>query len=207
MLTLPADTQTGEGIGLYLLSFASSPPPRTAERPPLQFLLRYLITSWADTPQKAHDLLGQLIFAAMQNADFTVDLDPLPAETWLALKLIPRPSFILSIPIRQDRPKPKAEYVRGPLSVKSEPMAPFVGKVVGPGGIPISGARVEVPSLQLFNYTDANGQFQFAGLPAQQAKKELRILAKGRQMDVTVDQPADTNQTVVIQFDPLKAVD
>ncbi len=203
-LTLPGDSPTGEGVSLYLLAFADSPPPRTASRPPLQFRLRYLITSWADTPQKAHLLLGQLIFAAMQTADFSVELDPLPAGTWLALRLVPRPSFVLSVPIRQDRPAPKVGYVREPLSLSTEPMTPFVGRLVGPGGIPVSGARVELPGLQLYSYTDANGQFTFTALPAQPLKRELRILAKGRQLTVTVDQPPDSSQAVVIQFDPLE---
>ena len=205
-LALPADAPSGEGASLYLLSLANCPPPRTADRPPLQIMLRYLVTTWAATPQRAHQLLGDLAFAAMQNADYTVDLDPLPAESWLALKLSPRPSFILSLPVRQERPKLKVDYVRSALTVKPEPMTTLVGQVVGPGNMPIPGARVELTSLNLFNYTDVNGQFRFLGLPSQAGKRSLHILAKGRQFDVTVDSPPDSDKPVIIQFDPLSPI-
>ena len=200
-LALPVDAPapTGEGVSLYLLSFANCPPPRTNERPPLQILLRYLVTTWATTPQKAHQLLGDLAFAAMGVSEFSIDLDPLPAETWLALKLVPRPAFMLSLPVRQERPKARVEYVRSALSVKTEPMSQLIGRVVGPGDLPIVGARVEITGLQLFNYTDANGQFRFLGLPGMSGKRDIRILAKGRQFDVTVD----ASKPVVIQFEPV----
>lgn len=202
-LALPTESPAGEGVSLYLLSFANCPPPRTSERPPLQILLRYLVTAWAATQQKSHQLLGDLAFAAMATAEFTVDLDPQPPDMWLALKLTPRPAFILSLPVRQERQKARVEYVRSALIVKAEPMTQLVGRVVGPGELPIAGARVEIPSLQLFNYTDANGQFRFLGLPGASAKRELRVMAKGRQFDVTVDSPSDTTRPVVIQFDPM----
>jgi hypothetical protein len=147
-------------------------------------------------------LLGDLAFAAMGTSEFTVDLDPPPPELWLALKLTPRPSFFLSLPVRQERPKAKVDYVRSALVVKAEPMTQLVGRLVGPGEQPVAGARVEIPSLQMFNYTDSNGQFRFMGLPGASAKRELRVMAKGRQFDVTVDSPTDANKPVVIQFDP-----
>ena len=202
-LTLPAEAPSGEGVNLYLLSFANCPPARTNERPPLQIMLRYLITTWAATPQKAHQMLGDLAFAAMSTSEFTVDLDPLSAELWLALKLTPRPAFIFSLPVRQERPKARVDYVRSALTVKAEPMSQLVGRVIGPGDLPIVGARVEIPNLQLFNYTDVNGQFRFLGLPGTGGKRELRIQAKGRQFDVTVDAPSDAAKPIVIQFDPL----
>ncbi|HEY3288794.1 MAG TPA: carboxypeptidase regulatory-like domain-containing protein [Anaerolineae bacterium] len=201
-LALPTESPSGEGVSLYLLSFANCPPPRTSDRPPLQILLRYLVTAWAATQQKSHQLLGDLAFAAMGTAEFTVDLDPPPPELWLALRLTPRPSFLLSLPVRQERPKAKVDYVRSALVVKAEPMTQLVGRLVGPGEQPVAGARVEIPSLQMFNYTDSNGQFRFMGLPGASAKRELRVMAKGRQFDVTVDSPTDANKPVVIQFDP-----
>ncbi len=204
-LAAPPDAPTGEGVSAFLLALANCPPLRTAGRPPLQIMLHYLISTWAATPQRAHQLLGDLAFAAMQTADYTIDLDPLPPETWLALRLAPRPAFVLSMPVRQERPLPKVEYVRSPLSVQPEPMTTLAGQIVGPGNLAIPGARVEIPSLNLAAYSDANGLFRFLGLPVQAGKRNLRVLAKGRQFDISVDSPADSDKPVVIQFDPFAA--
>jgi hypothetical protein len=204
-LSLLPETQTNDSITLYLLSFANSPSLRTTKRPPLKLLLRYLVMSWADTPQKAHKLLGQVAFAAMQNPEFTVDLDPLPAESWLALKIAPRPSFILSVPLSQDRPEPPVKLVRTQLSAQFQPTTQFVGRLMGPNGVPVVGARVELLALQLFEYTDANGQFRFATLPSEPKKIDLRVSAKGRQLNVTVEPGGEPSQPVIVPFDPFEA--
>lgn len=201
-LALPLDIPTGEGISLYLLSFANHPALRTSKRPPLQILLRYLVTSWSTSPEIAHDLLGQVIFSALQEAEFVVDLDSLSAETWTALKLIPRPSFILSLPLRQERPEPKSQYVRVPLITRIGPTVSLAGRVLGPDDTPIVGALVELPSMQVSHYTDVNGEFLFTALPSEPRTMMLRVRAKGQTFSVSVDQPYDANKPMVIRFDP-----
>ena len=59
------DRLPSPGIGLYLLALAENPPLQGAQRAPLQFWLRYLVTAWAETSRQAHAILGELLLAAM----------------------------------------------------------------------------------------------------------------------------------------------
>ena len=102
-------------MGLYLLALAGAPPPRTRARTPLQFNLRYLVTTWSPQRQEEHRLLGKLLFAALEREDLEVDLTPLPGELWTALGIRPRPAFVLEVQARRDRPEPRAPRVRGPV--------------------------------------------------------------------------------------------
>ena len=55
---------------------------------------------------------------------------------------------------------------------------PLWGQVLGPGGLPLAGAAVEVPALQLFTSADASGRFRFANVPARPPPR-LVVRAKG----------------------------
>ncbi len=115
-LELPGNWQTdGQGISLYLLELVEYPSLRGAQVPPLQLSLRYLLTTWARELETAHHWLGQLVFAAMAQPGFDVELGPVPAATWSAFGLAPRPSFFLRVPLRQERPSPAMPTVRVPL--------------------------------------------------------------------------------------------
>ncbi len=93
-LAAPSGTETGRGIGLYLMELMHTPPPRGARRPPLQISLRYLVTTWAEKSEEAHRMLGELVFAAMEHPEFEVERDPVPVTLWTALGVAPRPSFM-----------------------------------------------------------------------------------------------------------------
>ncbi|MCU0518329.1 MAG: DUF4255 domain-containing protein, partial [Oscillatoria sp. Prado101] len=82
------------------------PPLRGSQRTPLQAAARYLVTTWAGTPEDAHRLLGDLLFAAMDSAAFQAELNPLPAAAWTAFGLPPQPSFVLRVPLQIARPQP-----------------------------------------------------------------------------------------------------
>ncbi len=198
-LAAPKPSQTDRGVSLYLLELKDKPAPRSNTRPPLQIELRYLITAWANEPEQAHSLLGQLIFAAMGNTDFEVDLEPLPAATWTAFGVPPQPSFILVVPLRQDRPEPATKLVRKPMVLQTSSIVSLRGVVLGPEDTPIVNARVEIPMLQLYELTDTRGRFRFASVPDNPRKKLLRVRAKGRALDVNVE-PTDS-EPVVIHFD------
>src|SRR5436190_19967220 len=92
-LAAPKPGETSRGVGLYLLELRDKPVPRGNTRPPIQIELHYLVTARASDPADSHALLSQLIFAAMANPDFEVDLEPLPATTWAAFGVPPQPSF------------------------------------------------------------------------------------------------------------------
>jgi hypothetical protein len=200
-LSPPNDSHTGRGVSLYLLEFIPQPPSGNARRLPLQLALRYLVTTWADTPEEAHRLLGNLVFAAMESAEFQVELEPFPITAWTAFHVIPRPAFVLRVPLRLERPEPPTKLVRKPMVLKTVVASSLHGVVLTPDDVPLAGATVELPALQLTEHTDANGHFRFAAVPAQPHPRQLRIKAKGRELDVTIEQPGSEHEPLVIRFD------
>jgi hypothetical protein len=198
-LAPPSDAPSDDEINLYLLELAERPPARGARRPPLQLTLRYLVTAWASQTEEAHRLLGELAFAAMEHPDFEVKLNPIPAKTWEALGVIPRPSFILQVPLRKEQPAPPTQYVREPLVVQATPVTSLGGTILGPDDVPIARAVVEIPSLQLSTRTDTHGRFTFANVPADPLPKKLLVKAKGRTLQVTTQQ-FTPDEPLVIRF-------
>lgn len=197
----PGDMQGRQGINCYLLELVENPPVQGSKRAPLQFALHYLVTCWAETPLGAQRLLSALIVAVMQHEQYEALLKPVAAETWTALGTIPRPSFLLRVPVRMERATPVVPRVRSPIDVDSAPMTQFFGVVVGPGDIPLAGARVELPSLQRVTRTDAKGRFQLTGMAGEPRTTQLRISAKGKSLDMVVEQPATVGHALVIHFD------
>ncbi len=197
-LAPPEATESGKGVGLYLLELLHSQPPRSARRPPLLTTLRYLVTTHAPKPEDAHQMLGALVVAAFENPDFEVEQESLPVSLWSALGIAPRPSFVLRVPLRVDRPEKLAPLVRQPLIVKKLPLRGFAGRVVGPDDIPIMNARVELPALDLYTSTDSKGRFHFAAIPDAPGPKLLRVRAKGQEFSINTEQAdADTEPLVI----------
>jgi hypothetical protein len=200
-LSPPNDTQTGRGVSLYLLELAPQSPAGNTRRLPLQLSLRYLVTTWADTPEEAHRLLGNLAFAAMESTEFEVELEPIPLTAWAAFHAIPRPAFVMRMPLRVERPEPSTKLVRKPMVLKAALVASLYGVVLTPDDVPLAGATVEFPALQLTERTDTKGHFRFPAIPAEPATRQLRVKAKGRELDVTVDQSGSEHEPLVIHFD------
>jgi Carboxypeptidase regulatory-like domain/Pvc16 N-terminal domain len=204
-LTAPEAAEPGRGVGLYLLELLHTPAARTAQKPPLQITLRYLVTARADAPEEAHRLLGQLIFAALENAEFEVEPNAPAAELWGALGVAPRPSFVLRLPLRREqRPEQAAPRVRVPLVVKGAALTSLRGQVVGAGGVPVAGARVELPSASLSTRTDFEGRFTFPAVPASPRAQLLRVRAKGRDFSITAERAGDEDRTLVIHLQGLE---
>lgn len=85
----------GRGVALYLFDIAPAAPSQEGRRQRVEADVRYLITAWAAEPLEAHTLLSQLLFAALQNAEFEVDLQPPPIDVWRGFGLPPQPAFLL----------------------------------------------------------------------------------------------------------------
>jgi hypothetical protein len=203
--TAPKSAEEFKGIGLYLLELAVMPPPSTAKLPPLQIALRYLVTSWSDDPENAHRLLGDLIFAAMENPEFEVELQPVPMTVWSAFGVPPRPSFVLRVPLQRERAQPKVKTVRIASVVTTMATGSLHGIVSGPGDIPLSGAEVQVPALRLITHTDARGRFRFSALPGEGRPVTLRVKAKGHELSVTADRSyLEMSKPFMIRFDTLE---
>ena len=75
--------------------------------------------------------------------------------------------------------------------------------VVGPGDVPVMGARVECPALNRVTRTDGKGRFRLAAVPAAPPPQFL-VTAKGRQRWVSPDLHALGGQPLVIRFDGLE---
>jgi len=203
-LAAPNVDKPGSGVGMYLLEVMQSPTPTTLRRSPLQLSLRYLITTWSERAEDAHQALVRLIFAAMENTEFQVELDPIPITVWTAFGVPPRPHFILRQPLRQERPEPQSKLVRQPLTVKTSPVIGLHGQLLGPGDLPLADCRVEIPALRLSSSTDYNGRFYFPAVPAEGTKR-LLIKAKGRELAVSREENyPDSSAPMIVHFSPLE---
>lgn len=199
-LERPRDHDQERGIGLYLLELGELPPAREGRQAPLQIQLRYLVTAWAESMEEEHRLLGGLVFAALERTDWEVVLRPMSVEAWVALGVPPRPAFILHVPLRVERPVHPAPRVRAPLVLHAVASVAFAGRIVGPGGLPIPAARVELPSLSAATETDGDGRFLFPRVPAEPRAKLVRVLAKGDVQEFTPDVPPGGG-AVIIHFE------
>jgi hypothetical protein len=191
-----------QGIGLYLYQLAPASPTGNTRRLPLQLSLRYLVTAWAETPAEAHRLLGALVFAAMENPEFEVDLEPLSAADWAAFGATPQPSFVLRVPLRHVRPEPDTARVRKPLVVRATPLTSLQGIVLTPDDVPLMNARVALPLLQRAETTDAHGRFRFDAVPVEPRTKTLTVTARGMTAQFAVEQPGPEQEWVEIRFAP-----
>jgi hypothetical protein len=198
----PQAMQAGRGVSFYLCELADKPPPSNTKRSPLQLSLRYLVTTWAQAQEDMHHLLDELVFAAMENPAFEVELSPVAAETWVALGVVPQPSFVLCVPLRRERPEPETQLVRVPLEVQQASITDLRGTVLGPGDVPLMGALVELPALQIRTRTDAKGRFCFATVPREPGAWHLRVKAKGRQFQVVVEQNGADDNPLLVRVGP-----
>lgn len=202
-LAPPNGAASGRGVSLYLLELADAPPLRGVKRAPVQLSLHYLVTTWADDPKEAHRLLGELVFAALEDPELEVRFDPVPGATWAALGALPRPAFVLRVPLRKERPEPEVERVRRPLQVEVKPLVNVQGIVLGPEDVPLGDAQVGLPSVELFARTDVNGRFRFTTVLKEPGPQVLSVRAKGWELDVPVTLPLNEDEPLVIRFNPL----
>jgi hypothetical protein len=190
-----------QDINLYLIALDHAPPARGSYRPPLQIVLHYLVTTWFEEPELAQKLLLQLAFAGMEHAEYDVLFEPMRAEGWLAFGIVPRPSFILQVPLHLERPEPEVELVRALPEWQKVPLRALFGQVVIPireADVPLMGARVELLGLNLATRTNKQGCFRFPAVPAEPRCKRLRVRAKRRVREFSVD-----IQDVVSETEPL----
>ena len=197
---LPRQLEGKRGVSLYLLALAEPPAAWKHRQATTRVALRYLVTAWATDDEDAHSLLGKLIGAALEKREYELDLTEPPAAIWAAFGIAPRPAFTLYLPLPLERLELSAKLVRGPLVVRGSPVLSLHGVVLGPGDIPISGASVELPALQLSTHTDPRGRFSFATVPGEPGSIQLLVKAKGRAQRITVEQNT-SDEPLTIRFD------
>lgn len=189
------------GVCLYLLALADPLPAWMNRQPTARFTLRYLVTTWAEDEEEAHHLLGKLVFAVTEKREYELDLAEVPITLWTAFGIAPRPAFTLCVPLSLERPEKSIKLVQGPLVIQGAPVTSLHGIVLGPGDIPIAGAGVEVPALQLRVHTNAAGHFHFSSVPGELRGIQLVVKAKGRVQSVAVEQLPSDKEPLAIRFD------
>ena len=191
----------GRGINCYLLDLVDDPPMRGPQRTPNRLSLRYLITTWAGEVAEAHRLLGILAFATINHTEFDAHFEPIEPTIWTAFGVKPLPSFILAAPLRQERPDPDVLRVREPLSILTSPLADLYGIVSGPNDELISGAKIQVPTLNRSTITDRHGRFHFSALPAEPPISRLIVRFKGQETPASITGMGTEEEPVLIQVD------
>lgn len=207
LLGSPHQVNGKQGISLYLFALV---PPSTAwmnraSATQTRVALRYLVTTWAEEEEEAHRLLGRLIMALMEKREYELELTDLPPSLWTAFGLVPRPAFMLRVPLYVEHPAPTPPLVQGPLVVRGAPASSLHGTVLGPGNVPVAGASVELPALQLTAHTNARGRFHFATVPSEPRGIQLLVKARGRTQTALVEQPVSDNDPLEIRFDSFDA--
>lgn len=190
-------------VSLYLLHvvrvMTTHETPRNLPAP-TKIMLHYLLTVQHANPLEAHRLLGDLMFAAIEEPEYEVDLEPLPLPAWTAFGQVPQPAFILKVPLRRERPEREVQLVRKPMQLQSAALATLHGVLLGPEDTPIHGAAVELPSLRLMQRTNRSGAFQFMTIPAGARQWQLIIRAKGRQFDREITRLGTAADPVIVRI-------
>jgi hypothetical protein len=200
-LALPAPDAPGFGVSVYLLELVHRPPARSIPQPHLDLTLRYLVTTWGSEPGESHRLLAELLFAAAANPEFEVELGSPPMQMWTALHVPPRPGFVLRVPLRKELPVHRAPLVRRPISIQVAPAGPLTGFCMGPEELPLTGALVELPALNVSTRTDRDGRFVFSSVPRDDARLVVRATAKGKTITVDAGARMAGAEPLLIQFD------
>lgn len=175
----------GTQVSLYLMGLAPLPSTCGRAPAPYQLNLQYLVTVADADIVKSHQLLGALAFAAMGNPDFELDLSALPAATWSAFGVAPRPGFVIRRALRQARAETHAPVVARQPVIKAARLTRIDGVVLGPNDTPLMGARVELLSMGRVAGTDERGNFSFEGVP-DNAVVRLLVEAKGWRREIAV---------------------
>ncbi len=184
---------------LFGLERASGKQGPSGEPAPVTVLARYMICVCGASEEESHEALGKLLFAALQQEVFSVEFPPPDdlAEIWAALGARLRPSFTLCAPVELTRRMPPAPQVHR-HEFKFPPVVPLVGVVVGPGDIPLAGAKVEIRSLGVSARTDPAGRFRFALIPRTLEAGDVVVLAKGRECRAgAIEAPRDDKPLVI----------
>ncbi len=196
---LPGDSANKSGINLYLVDVLQTPPTH-GPHPATQVVLRYLVTVWDQRPGESHRLLGELVFAALDNPELEVEREPISLTLWTALRVAPRPAFLLRVILRRERQLTDAPLVRRPLDVQNAPLGEVHGVVLGPDDIPIAAARIDVPALQVGASSDKSGRFHLTAPRSVGRPMMLRVNAKGKQIELDAAEAVVNGEPLVVRL-------
>lgn len=200
----PRDFGDEPTVVLYLMGMGQWLAATEGRRPPLQVSLRYLVTACAKQPEHAHSMLSALLFAAMENEAFDVDLEPVAAQAWSGAGLFPQPSFTLRVPLRLSRPDPVIPLVKQAAEISQAPLTTIRGTVMGPNDTPVPGAYVRIAGSTHQARADTRGRFIMRAIAASPSLKTFTVAGKGYEQSLQIDISDPANQPLVIRFDALE---
>jgi hypothetical protein len=157
---------------------------------------RYLVTVTGSSRAVADRVIVALGFAALDRGSPELERDGPGPDLWLALRVAARPALVVREALERPRVQKLVPLVRRLPEVEYAPGRRVAGRIVGPGNIPIAGARIEVASAGLTTYSDHRGDFILAGVPTGPPDPTLFIAAKG--VRLTVQAEASSNEPLVI---------
>jgi hypothetical protein len=135
-----------------------------AGREPLRLRARYLVA--VDGPAEAAvELLDRLLAAVAADDRYPVLFEALAPAMWAALGTFPRPALVFELPVLVARERVAVPRVRQALRLEVAPLRTLQGRVLGPGGIPLSGVKVTAAGTATSAYTDVRGGFALPGVP------------------------------------------
>ncbi len=171
-------------------------------REPLRLRMRYLIA--ADGPvERAADLIDLVLAAGAADDGYHLVFEPVPSHLWGTGGRLPAPSLLLDVPVQIRPAIPAVPRVRGELRLTGGPMRTVRGRVLGPGGVPLSEITLTAPATGSATRTDARGEFVLPGLPAGHPVL-LHLAGRGLRMQAQVDSAqvdSGATEQVVIHCD------
>ncbi len=203
-LSAPPNDGDEDSVGLYLLSLQRVPSFRGTKNTTLKIFLHYLITTWSPSSEREHRTLSLLIFSAMSHEEFDVDTGGISPDLWRAFNLVPRPAFLLSVPLLQEMPMIKAPYVKAPLILKYSSMEQLSGLLLGENDHPLAGAKIELPQHHLITESNKFGEFQFSAVPITANKTLIQIHAKGQVQSVTANESWSETEPLTIRLNTME---
>lgn len=195
-----SESATGS-IGAYLYEVRQADKRAGgARRFPIKLELRYLITTWSQQPKEAHRVLGELLISAIESPDFDVDPVPPAPVFWNSFQCSPRPCFVLCVSAYHEFTDEVAPRVKAAPAVRATMVGELQGSVIGPGGVPLSGASVDIPEYSLATTSDVNGHFYFASVPTDPVPSVIVVTYKGVEHRFDTRVRTESDQPIVIEI-------
>lgn len=198
----PKAVSSGSAVNVYLVGLGAAPSRDTHPEAPMQLLLHYVLTAWAETAESEHAMLSKLAFAALQRTDFQVAFDSPPDSLWIAAGIPPRPCFMITLPVMKFREAVPVHLVQEPLIARSAFIKEISGGVADGRGQPVSDARITLSPLSESAVTASDGSFTFKAMPADMTPERIgdafEVIVNGKQRKAGVVQ--DPREDGILSF-------
>jgi Carboxypeptidase regulatory-like domain len=160
------------GIDLRLVRAHPRAVPRTP-LPPLIIDIDFLLTVQLADAAAEQKTLAELLLAAMQREDMEILKKPDALNLCVMLGCPAAPGLVLRTPFVRERVPNPSPRVRT-AEIRAFDLQFIVGRVLGPGELPIEGARVSATGSGSTVQTDGTGTFRLPIVPGM----NIQLLAR-----------------------------